>query len=126
MPEPGAGQLLVRTLWLSLDPYMRLRIAEGGQYYPAVLLGDVMIGGGLSRVVESNHAGFAAGDYIEAYTGWQDYATVGGAEARKVDPALGLLSTALGVPDSVRSTASTMSSSLMPAVVGTRTVMASA
>ena len=97
MPEPGAGQLLVRTLWLSLDPYMRLRIAEGGQYYPAVPLGDVMIGGGLSRVVESNHAGFAAGDYIEAYTGWQDYATVGGAEARKVDPALGPLSTALGV-----------------------------
>ena len=97
MPEPGAGQLLVRTLWLSLDPYMRLRIAEGGQYYPAVLLSDVMIGGGLSRVVESNHAGFAAGDYIEAYTGWQDYATVGGAEARKVDPALGPLSTALGV-----------------------------
>ncbi len=97
MPEPGAGQLLVRTLWLSLDPYMRLRIAEGGQYYPAVPLGDVMIGGGLSRVVESNHAGFAAGDYVEAYTGWQDCATVGGAEARKVDPALGPLSTALGV-----------------------------
>ncbi|MDP6475640.1 MAG: NADP-dependent oxidoreductase [Alphaproteobacteria bacterium] len=97
IPEPGAGQLLVRTLWLSLDPYMRLRIAEGGQYYPPVPLGDVMIGGGLSRVVTSNHAGFAAGDCIEAYTGWQDYAVIGGAGVRKIDPALGPLSTALGV-----------------------------
>ncbi|MDP7342636.1 MAG: NADP-dependent oxidoreductase [Alphaproteobacteria bacterium] len=97
MPEPGAGQLLVRTLWLSLDPYMRLRIAEGGQYYPAVPLGDVMIGGGLSRVVESNHAGFAAGDYIEAYTGWQDHPVAAADGLRKLDAARAPISTALGV-----------------------------
>ena len=97
MPEPGAGQLLLRTLWLSLDPYMRLRIADSGQYYPAVPLGDVMIGGAVSRVVESRHAGFAAGDCVEAHSGWQDYAVIDGAEARKIDPSLGPLSTALGV-----------------------------
>lgn len=97
VPAPGAGQLLVQTLWLSLDPYMRLRIGDNEQYFPAVPLGDVVVGGAVSRVVESRHANFSAGDYIEAYTGWQDYAVLDGAEARKVDPALGPLSTALGV-----------------------------
>ena len=97
IPEPGAAQVLARTLWLSLDPYMRLRIGDNEQYFPAVPLGDVVVGGTLSRVVESRHAGFSAGDFIEAYTGWQDYAVINGAEARKVDPALGPLSTALGV-----------------------------
>ncbi len=97
IPEPGAGQLLVRTLWLSLDPYMRLRIGDNEQYFPAVPLGDVVVGGAVSRVAESRHAGFSAGDCIEAYTGWQDYAVINGAEARKVDSALGPLSTALGV-----------------------------
>ncbi len=97
IPEPGADQLLTRTLWLSLDPYMRLRIGDNEQYFPAVPLGDVVVGGAISRVVESRHAKFSAGDYIEAYTGWQDYAVVNGAMARKVDPTLGPLSTALGV-----------------------------
>lgn len=96
-PEPGPGQLLVRTLWLSLDPYMRLRAAGHERYYPAVPLGEPMIAGAVSRVVESRHPGFAAGDIVEDYTGWQDYALAEGASARKVDPALGPLQTALGV-----------------------------
>ncbi len=97
MPAPGAGQLLVRTIWLSLDPYMRLRIGDNEQYFPAVPLGDVVIGGAISQVVASRHSDFAEGDYIEAYSGWQDYAVVDGGAARKVDATLGPLSTALGV-----------------------------
>jgi len=97
LPEIGEGQLLEQTLWHSLDPYMRLRIGDNEQYFPAVFLGDMVIGGAISRVVESCHAYFSTGDYIEAYTGWQDFAALDGTEVRKVDPALGPLSTALGV-----------------------------
>ncbi len=97
VPEPEPGELLVRTVWLSLDPYMRLRIGTDERYFPAVPIGEVVIGGAVSRVVESRHPGFAAGDIVEDYTGWQDYAIARGATARKVDPALGPLSTALGV-----------------------------
>ena len=97
LPEPDAEQILVRTIWLSLDPYMRLRIGDNEQYYPAVPLGDVVVGGAISQVVASRHQGFAEGDYVEAYSGWQDYAVLAGNEARKVDPALGPMSTALGV-----------------------------
>lgn len=97
VPRPEPGELLVETLWLSLDPYMRLRISGDERYYPAVPIGAVMIGGAVSRVVESRAAGFDAGDIVEGYTGWQDYAAAPAAELRKVDPALGPLTTALGV-----------------------------
>jgi len=97
LPTPGPGQLLVRTLWLSLDPYMRLRAEGHERYYPAVPLGEPMIGGAVSRVVASNHANFKAGDIVDDYTGWQDYALAEGAAARKVDPSLGPLQTAIGV-----------------------------
>lgn len=97
VPTPGPGQLLVRTLWLSLDPYMRLRAAGHERYYPAVPLGEPMIAGAVSRVVASNHPGFKPGDIVDDYTGWQDYAIAEGAAARKVDPSLGPLQTAIGV-----------------------------
>lgn len=97
IPTPRVGELLVRTIWLSLDPYMRLRISNNEQYFPALQPGDVMIGGAISQIVESCHNRFSVGDYIEAYSGWQDYAIVKAGEARKVDPTLGPLSTALGV-----------------------------
>ena len=69
VPEPGAGQMLVRTIWLSLDPYMRLRIGDNEQYYPAVPLGDVVVGGAVSQIVASRHGDFAEGGYVEAYSG---------------------------------------------------------
>ena len=97
VPEPADGELLVRTIWLSLDPYMRLRMGTDLRYYPPIPLGDVIVGGAVSRVVESRHPGFAPGDIVDEYTGWQDYAIAQGASARKVDPALGPLSTAIGV-----------------------------
>ena len=97
VPEPADGQLLVRTIWLSLDPYMRLRMGTNLRYYPPIPLGDVIVGGAVSRVVESRHPGFQPGDIVDDYTGWQDYAIAQGASARKVDPALGPLSTAIGV-----------------------------
>ena len=89
VPEPAEGELLVRTIWLSLDPYMRLRMGTDLRYYPPIPLGDVIVGGAVSRVVESRHPGFEPGDIVDDYTGWQDYAIAQGASARKVDPAIG-------------------------------------
>ena len=97
LPQPAEGELLVRTIWLSLDPYMRLRMGTEVRYYPPIPLGEVIVGGAVSRVVESRHPGFAPGDIVDDYTGWQDYAIAQGRSARKVDPALGPLSTAVGV-----------------------------
>ena len=97
VPMPAEGELLVRTIWLSLDPYMRLRMGTDLRYYPPIPLGDVIVGGAVSRVVESRHPKFAPGDIVDDYTGWQDYAIAQGASARKVNPALGPLSTAVGV-----------------------------
>jgi NADPH-dependent curcumin reductase CurA len=97
IPSPGPGEILVRTIWLSLDPYMRLRIGTDEQYYPEIPIGDVIVGGAVSRVVESQHPKFKAGDIVDEYTGWQDYAIAKGSSARKVKPTLGPISTAVGV-----------------------------
>src|SRR3569623_2916429 len=75
VPVPDEGQVLLRTLWLSLDPYMRnLMDAAGTGYAPAVPLGEPMVGGPVSRVVASRHPGFGAGDLVLGNAGWQDYA----------------------------------------------------
>jgi len=97
IPVAGPGQILLKTLWLSLDPYMRGRMNDAKSYAQPVELGQVMVGGTVSRVVTSQHPGFQPGDIVEGRTGWQDYALSTGQELRKVDPALGPLSTALGV-----------------------------
>ena len=78
IPLPTAGQLLTRTLYLSPDPYVRGRMSDAPSYAPAVRIGDVMVGGTVSRVETSHHAGFAAGDLVLGYSGWQEYALSGG------------------------------------------------
>jgi len=73
IPTPGKNQMLLRTLWLSLDPYMRTRLYETDSYMPGVRLGEVMVGGTVSRVEASNHPDFRVGDVVHLYAGWQDY-----------------------------------------------------
>ncbi len=97
LPEPDAGEMLCRTLYLSLDPYMRGRMNAAKSYAPGVEVGGVMVGGAVSEVLRSETAGFAPGDIVFAYSGWQDYWTSDGRGARRVDPALAPISTALGV-----------------------------
>lgn len=97
LEHPQSGQMLLRTLWLSLDPYMRGRMSDRKSYAPPVAIGDVMVGGTVSEVIASNLVNFAPGDIVEGRTGWQDYALSDGTNMRKVDPALGPISTALGV-----------------------------
>lgn len=81
IPQPQDGQLLLRTEWLSLDPYMRnLMESTGPGYAEPVPLGATMVGGTISRVVESHHPTFKAGDRVVSYAGWQDYALSNGSD----------------------------------------------
>jgi NADPH-dependent curcumin reductase CurA len=97
VPEPGPGQLLLRTIYLSLDPYMRGRMDAGPSYAPPVEIGAVMEGGTVSEVVKSNTPQFGPDDLVLARTGWQEHALSDGRGVRKLDPALGPISYALGV-----------------------------
>jgi leukotriene B4 12-hydroxydehydrogenase/15-oxo-prostaglandin 13-reductase len=97
MPSPGEGQVLVKTAYLSVDPYMRGRITGVRTYAEPVNPGDVMVGGTVGRVVASRNPGLAAGDFVLGQWGWQEHAAVDGAGLRKLDPALAPVSTALGV-----------------------------
>ncbi|MGU7843740.1 NADP-dependent oxidoreductase [Burkholderia sp. AW33-5] len=80
VPVPGAGQVLLRTVWLSLDPYMRGRMSDAPSYAPPVELGDVMVGGTISRVVASNLPAYREGDLVVAGGGWQDYSLSDGSD----------------------------------------------
>ncbi|MGV8985915.1 MAG: NADP-dependent oxidoreductase [Cypionkella sp.] len=78
LPSVGAQQMLLRTEYLSLDPYMRGRMSDAPSYAAPVEVGGVMVGGTVSRVVTSNVAGFAADDWVLSFNGWQDYAVSDG------------------------------------------------
>ena len=70
VPQPGPGQLLSRTIYLSLDPYMRGRMNQSVGYAPTVDIGGVMVGGTVARVVESNLGGYRADLFILWSNGW--------------------------------------------------------
>ena len=97
VPQPGPGEVLLRTKWLSLDPYMRGRMSDAPSYAKPVGVGEVMEGGTVSEVVASNNDRFARGDIVLGHTGWQTHALSNGAGLRKLDPKLAPISTALGV-----------------------------
>ena len=97
LASPGHDQVLLRTIYLSLDPYMRGRMNAGPSYAPPVEVGQVMEGGTISAVVESRSPAFAPGDVVLGYTGWQEYAVASAESLRKLDPARVPVSTALGV-----------------------------
>jgi NADPH-dependent curcumin reductase len=97
VPEPGPGQMLLRSLYLSLDPYMRGRMSAGPSYAAATEIGDVMVGSTVCRVEASHIKEFAAGDIVVAYIGWQEYSLTDGRGVRKLDTKLAPITTALGV-----------------------------
>ncbi len=99
VPTPGEGEILCRTIYLSLDPYMRGRMNEGKSYTGGTnpALGSVMVGGTVSEVMVSNNPAFPQGTFVAGFDGWQAYAVSKGAGFRKLDPREAPLSTALGV-----------------------------
>ena len=101
LPKPANGEVLLRTLFLSLDPYMRGRMSDAKSYAEPVKIGGVMVGGTVCEVIESEDNALKKGDTVVAYTGWQTHAIVPAKAVRKIDQAADLkglpLSTALGV-----------------------------
>ena len=96
-PSPGEGEFLCRTIYLSLDPYMRGRMNDVKSYAQPAELGKPMVGGAVSEVIASSHPAFPTGSFVVGPTGWQAYALSRGAGMRKLDPKAAPLSTALGV-----------------------------
>lgn len=97
LPDLADGQVLLRIVYLSLDPYMRGRMSDAKSYAPPVGIGEVMVGGTVGEVVESRHPGLAVGDMVLSYSGWQTHAVEDGDAVRRLDPAAAPPSTALGV-----------------------------
>jgi len=95
VPAPGEGEVLVRNLWLSLDPYMRGRISEAKSYVKGVDIGETMVGQTVGQVLKSNHPSLKEGDHVLTQTGWQLYGVT--KEATKVDGSRAPLSYYLGV-----------------------------
>jgi len=96
-PEPDEGEILCRTIWLSLDPYMRGRISAAKSYAAPVEIGEVMTGEVVAEVMESRVEGLRPGDVVRARGGWQEWFAVPAADAAKIDPAAAPLSHRLGV-----------------------------
>lgn len=97
VPAPGPGEALLRTLYLSLDPYMRGRMNDAKSYAPPVQIGEVMVGGTICQVEQSNYPALKPGDIVVANAGWQDYAIAKGEALRKINPAAAPITTALSV-----------------------------
>jgi hypothetical protein len=96
VPVPAAGQVLLRTVFLSLDPYMRARMSDAKSYAKPTEVGDPMVGGTVSRVVASDNKKFAVGDLVLSYAGWQDYAVSDGRDLFTLPADMTQPSTALG------------------------------
>jgi NADPH-dependent curcumin reductase len=97
VPEPKAGEMLLRTRYLSLDPYMRGRMSDAPSYAPPVALGAPMTGQTVSVVEASNNPAWRVGELVVGNAGWQDYGISDGRDLVRIDPALERPSYALGV-----------------------------
>ncbi len=101
VPDPAPGQILVKSKWLSVDPYMRGRMSPASNYTKGVALGEVMQGGGVGEVVASNHPAWKIGDIAESMSvGWQEWSVltpdvVGPAGVNKIDPKLAPIESSL-------------------------------
>jgi NADPH-dependent curcumin reductase len=97
LPALSTGQLLLRTHYLSLDPYMRGRMSDGPSYASPVTIGDVMVGGTVSSVEASSHPDYKVGEIVLSYSGWQDYAISDGTGLTKLNVDKHHPSLALGI-----------------------------
>lgn len=97
VPRAADNEMLLRTLYLSLDPYMRGRMSDAKSYADPLEVGDVMLGATVSQVVSSNVEGFSEGDIVVAYGGWQDYSVSTGEGVYKLTQEMSNPSYGLGV-----------------------------
>jgi NADPH:quinone reductase len=97
IPALSQGQVLLRSLFLSVDPYMRGRMTGVRTYADPVDIGQVMVGGTVGKVIQSTHTQFPVGDVVVGYWGWQEFTVSDGRGLQKLDPRIAPPSTALGV-----------------------------
>ena len=97
LPAPAPGEVLLQSLWLSLDPYMRGRMAAGASYAPGVEIGQPLPCEAVARVLQSADPGFKPGDIVVVHDFWRDHMLRRAGDLRQLDPALGPVQTALGV-----------------------------
>lgn len=97
VPEPAEGQVRLRTEYLSLDPYMRGRMSDAPSYAEPVKVGEVMVGSTVSQVETSRHPDYKAGEWVLAYSGWQDYALSDGTGLTRLGQNPQHVSYALGI-----------------------------
>ena len=98
IPDIRHGEVLIKILWLSLDPYMRGRMSKAKSYAASLNEGDLIVGGAVGRVINSETSQYKEGDIVEGFTlGWQEYAIATPATIRKINPELAPIQTAVGV-----------------------------
>lgn len=97
IPEIGVGEVLIRTLYLSVDPYMRGRMSDRKSYVPPFPLNEIIVGGIVGEIIESRADDLSEGDVVIGNLGWQLYNVANAAEVRKIDPTIAPISTYLGV-----------------------------
>jgi len=97
VPSPAHGQVLVRNIYMSVDPYMRGRMVDRASYTPPFQIGETLTGGAVGQVVASNgNDAFKAGDYVSNFAGWREWFVSSGGDLMKVDPALAPIQAYLG------------------------------
>ena len=97
VPTPGAGQVLVRNIYMSVDPYMRGRMVDRASYVPPFQIGETLSGGAVGQVVESNgNDKFQKGDYVSNFNGWREWFVSGSEGLEKIDPSLAPIQAYLG------------------------------
>jgi len=97
IPTPKEGEVLLRTVYLSLDPYMRGRMSDAKSYAEPVAINDVMVGGAVCVVEKSHHSDYSEGEWVVAFAGWQDYSVSDGTNLLKLGKNPTMPSYALGV-----------------------------
>ena len=97
IPTPEDGEVLVKTIYLSVDPYMRGRINAAKSYAANVEIDEIMVGSVIAQVVESKHPNFEVGDIVNAGIGWQEYGVAAVDGLRKIDPTIAPISTGGGI-----------------------------
>ena len=97
LPKIEDGEIVVKVIYFSLDPYMRGRMNDAKSYAKPVALGEVMEAGGVGEVIESRSPSYKPGDIVVGPTGWQEYSALGDKFVRKIDPSLAPISTSVGV-----------------------------
>ena len=97
IPAPEDGEVLVKTIYLSVDPYMRGRINAAKSYAANVEIDEIMVGSVIAQVIASKHPNFEEGDIVNANIGWQEYGVAAGDGLRKIDSAIAPISTGAGI-----------------------------